>query len=278
MFFVDFYSADATDISYISIEMDTVILRDLKFDLAIGRDAWRRPAKPQPVLITLNIMPKKKFEAAALEDDVNLTLDYGKLYKNVSAAIKDKQYGNIQGFMIELASVIHDYKLLNIDIVQPKALLEATGGLHYHLRIDRSVPDNVDATWSVAIKQITCSCIIGVNPHERVHKQRLLFDVILGGVHSLDTSVDPQAMTDGAVHDMVTDIVEVCHWNCTAIPSETNVPFAASGGVVLPDSRGSGDRSSSDHHHGSSSANSHCPCRKAKCNRHNRDCCNPDHT
>ena len=191
--------------------MDTVILRDLRFDLAIGRDAWRRPGKTQPVSITLSILPKKNFEAAALEDDVNLTLDYGKLYKKVSGTIKDKQYGNVQGFMIELASIIDEYKLLNVDIVQPNALLEAAGGLHHHLRIDRSVPDHVDATWSVAIKQISCSCIIGVNPHERMYKQRLMFDVILGGVHQLDSSIDAQAVADEELHDMVRDIVEVCH-------------------------------------------------------------------
>lgn len=190
--------------------MDTVILRDLKFDLVIGRDAWRRPGKPQPVSITLNILPKKNFEAAALEDDVNLTLNYGKLYKKVSGTVTDKHYGNVQGFMLELAGIIEEYKLLNVDIVQPKALLEAAGGLHHHLRIDRSVPDHIDATWSVAIKQIGCSCIIGVNAHERLHKQRLMFDIILGGAHQLDSSIDAQAVADEGLHDMVRDIVEVC--------------------------------------------------------------------
>lgn len=189
--------------------MDTIILRDLKFDLAIGRDAWRRPGKPQPVLITLNLLPKQNFEAAALQDDVNLTLDYGKLYKSISSSIKDKEYGNIQGFMLELASVIDGYKLINIDIVLPKALLEGAGGLHYHLRIDRSVPDKVDATWSVAIKSIACSCLIGVNPHERLYKQRLSFDIVLGSIQPLDPSVDGQAVADEGLHDMAKDIVEV---------------------------------------------------------------------
>jgi dihydroneopterin aldolase len=189
--------------------MDTVILRDLKFDLVLGRDAWRRPGKPQPVSITLNILPKKNFEAAALQDDVNLTLDYGKLYKGVSARIKDRYYGNIQGFMLDLANMVDDYKLLNVDIIQPKALLEAAGGLHYHLRIERPIPDKVDATWSVAIKSIVASCVIGVNVHERLHKQRLSFDIILGGVNSLDTSVDGQAVADEDVHDLVKDVVEV---------------------------------------------------------------------
>ena len=120
--------------------MDTVILRDLKFDLAVGLDAWRRPGKLQPVLLTINLQPRPNFEAAALQDDVNLTLDYGKLYKNVQAIIKDKQYGNIQGLILDLAKVIEGYKLLNVDVELPKALLRVKEGLHYHLRIDRSVP------------------------------------------------------------------------------------------------------------------------------------------
>jgi dihydroneopterin aldolase len=189
--------------------MDIVILRNLKFDLAIGRDAWRRPGKPQPVSITVNLLPKQTFEAAALEDDVNLTLDYGLLYKRIQANIKDKRYGNIQGFMLDLAQVIDGYKLLNVDIVLPKALLDATGGLHYHLRVEKSAPDQVDATWSVAIKSIVCSCIVGVNPHERLFKQRLSFDIVLSGPQPLDPSVDGQAVADEGLHDMVKDIVEV---------------------------------------------------------------------
>ena len=196
--------------------MDTVILRDLKFDLVVGRDAWRRPGKAQPVSITINLLPRKNFEAAASQDDVNLTLDYGKLYKHVSTSIKDKQYGNIQGFMLDLAHLIDGYKLLNVDIVLPKALLEAAVGLHYHLRIDKSMPDKMDATWSAAIKSISCCCIIGVNPHERLYKQRLSFEIVLGGIHPLDPSIDGHAVADEGLHDMVKDIVEVVSskWPC----------------------------------------------------------------
>ena len=188
--------------------MDTIILRDLKFELAIGLDAWHRPGKAQPVLLTINLQPRPNFEAAALEDDVNQTLDYGKLYKNINANIRDKQYGNIHGLMLDLVKIIDGYKLLNVDIVLPKAVLRLNEGLHYHLRVDRSVPDNVDATWSLAIKKIACTCIIGVNPHERVHKQTLYFDLVLGGVQNLDPGIDGDAVTDGSLHNMVNSIIE----------------------------------------------------------------------
>lgn len=188
--------------------MDTVILRDLKFDLVVGRDAWRRPGKPQPVLITLNLQPTSNFEAAALQDDVSMTLDYGKVYKKVSVQLKDQLYGNVQGLMLDLARCVEDYRLLGIDIVMPKAILEASTGLHYHSRIDKSSPEKADASWSVAIKGIAASCIIGVNPHERQYKQRVSIDLILGG-QPLEGGVDRNELADSGLQEMVTKLVEV---------------------------------------------------------------------
>ncbi|RMZ92126.1 hypothetical protein DV736_g606, partial [Chaetothyriales sp. CBS 134916] len=188
--------------------MDTVILRDLRYDLAVGLDAWQRPGKPQPVVLTITIQPSSNFEAAALHDDVSLTLDYGKLYKNVHATIKDKQYGNIQALMLDLASVIDSYKLLSVDIVLPKALLRVKEGLTYLLRIDRTVPDTFDATWSLTIKKIACACIVGVNPHERQHKQTLFLDLALSADRSLDSNIDVTAVSDGSLHEMVAKLVE----------------------------------------------------------------------
>ena len=186
--------------------MDTIILRDIRLDLAVGLDAWRRPNKSQPVLITINLQPSNNFEAAALKDEVSLTLDYGKLYKSVLANIGSKSYGNIQGLMLDLANTIEDYKLLKIDIVLPKALLQSEQGLHYHMRIDRSAHD-VDASWSLAVKGLNCSCIVGVNPHERMFKQIVIFDIVLGGTQALDPSIDANAVADAGVHELVSDVI-----------------------------------------------------------------------
>ena len=188
------------------MNMDTIILRDIRLDLAVGLDAWRRPNKSQPVLITINLQPSNNFEAAALKDEVSLTLDYGKLYKSVLANVGSKSYGNIQGLMLDLAKTIEDYKLLNIDIALPKALLQSDQGLHYHMRIDRSAHD-VDATWSLAVKGLACSCIVGVNPHERMYKQVVTFDIVLGGTQVLDPLIDANAVADAGIHEMVSDVI-----------------------------------------------------------------------
>ena len=188
--------------------MDTVILRDIKFDIAVGLDAWLRPGKPQPVIMTFNLQPHNTFEAAAAEDDVNQTLDYGKLYKDIVASVKDKQYGNVQGLMLELYKLIDGYKLLNVDIVLSKAVLRVDGGLHYHLRVDNSRSEHVDATWSLAVKKLTCACIIGVNPHERLHKQTLYFDIVLGGVQHLDEDIQVADIASGELHEMVSKLID----------------------------------------------------------------------
>jgi dihydroneopterin aldolase len=245
--------------------MDTVILRALKFDIAIGRDAWRRAGKSQPVSISLNILPRKNFEAAALEDDVNQTLDYGKLYKILSSSIKDRQFGNMQAFMMYLADVVEGYKLMNVDIIQPKGLLEATGGVHYHLRADRSGSNGIDATWSVAIKSLACACIVGVNPHERLYKQKLSFDIILGGVQPLDASVDVQAIADEGLHDLAKDIVEVSLLTF----SGTALTKLRSEGrrFILSDVGGTCDSSGSAHHNGPPSIACDSARREAQCHR-----------
>lgn len=245
--------------------MDTVILKDLKFDLAVGRDAWRRPAKPQPVLISLNLQPLSSFEAAASQDDVNLTLDYGKLYKTVYSTVKDQIYGNVQGLMLDLARCVDGYQILGIDIVIPKAILEAKSGLHYHARIDRTDPEKVDASWSVAIKGIDASCIIGVNPHERQYKQRLSIDLILGG-HHLESGLDRTELADAGLQDMVKHLVEVCHLSNWVSSLLTTV--VAHRRLVIPNRRGLGHGYSTADYHGSQPADRHCACRKAQCHCH----------
>ncbi|RMZ81860.1 hypothetical protein DV738_g1992, partial [Chaetothyriales sp. CBS 135597] len=184
--------------------MDTVILRELRYDLVVGLDAWQRPGKPQPVVFSITIQPSSSFEAAALKDDVSLTLDYGKLYKKVEARIKNKQYANVQALMLDLAGAIetNSYRLLHVDIVLPKALLRVRDGLAYRLHTLGA------ATWSLTINKITCVCIVGVNPHERQHKQTLFLDLALGADQPLDPSIDVTAVSDAGLHDMVAKLVD----------------------------------------------------------------------
>lgn len=189
--------------------MDKVILQNLKFDLAVGLDAWRRFGKPQPVLITLEVQPTQNLEAAAAKDDVNLSIDYGKLYKSLSSALKTvESYPTIHVLMIQLSELVVDYTQLDIDILLPKALLQANGGVLYNFQIDRSAPEVATSTLSLTIKQIACSCIVGVNPHERLYKQSIFLDIsvpIMGSAVGVGPLEEPYA---AALHDMVHEVWE----------------------------------------------------------------------
>ena len=191
--------------------MDKVILKGIKFDLAVGSDAWRRSAKPQPVIIDLEIQPVSSFEAAAAKDDLNLTLDYGKPYKKLVADLtRTGSYPNIHWLIAHISDIIADYAVLGIEISLPKALLPARLGLLYHAQVDKSVKGATTSSLSLTIRQIAVDCIIGVNPHERAFKQSLSIDIsvpILGS--SLDTSHNDES-DDHGLQDLTQEVAEVC--------------------------------------------------------------------
>ncbi|KAJ9503071.1 hypothetical protein H2202_001224 [Exophiala xenobiotica] len=189
--------------------MDKVILKGLKFELAVGFDAWRRPGKPQPVSITVEIHPRSNFEAAAAQDDVKLSLDYGKLYKRISGSLeKFGECSTIHVLISQLAQLMPDYAFLDMDILFPKALLQVNGGVLYRLQIDNSTPGLVTPTLTLDVKGIGCRCIIGVNPHERLYKQSLSIDI---SIPVITTALGPEPTekqyTD-ELHKMVEEVID----------------------------------------------------------------------
>ena len=63
-------------------------LQDIQLTSPLGPDPWHRAQKPQPVNISVLISYRNAVTAAAATDDVSLTLDYGKLYKNIAKAVE----------------------------------------------------------------------------------------------------------------------------------------------------------------------------------------------
>lgn len=189
--------------------MDKVILKNLRFDLVVGLDAWRRWNKPQPVLISLEVQPASNFEAAAAKDDVNLTMDYGKLYKKISAGLAlVAQFATVQMLITQISELVTDYLVLEIEIVLPKAILEARAGVLYRSQFDKSSLDTPAFSLSMSIQKIACDCIIGVNPHERLYKQSLFFDISVPFVGSVVPSSD-NAEDSEKLHNMVQEVTAV---------------------------------------------------------------------
>ncbi|KIW23644.1 dihydroneopterin aldolase [Cladophialophora immunda] len=191
--------------------MDKVILKNMRFDIPVGLDAWRRFRKPQPVSITIEAQPTSTLEPAASKDDVNLSLDYGKLYKKILAAFKDadpEAFPTIYSLIALLSNMVPNCGLLTLDISLPKALLQARGGVLYQYQVDKSELEIDTSSLSVTVKQIACNCIIGVNPQERIYKQTVFVDI---SVPLVDPALGVGALEEhytAALHDMVQTVCE----------------------------------------------------------------------
>lgn len=158
--------------------MDTVVLRGIKQEIVVGKDAWQREGKPQPVHISIELSPLDDFQAAASEDDVSLTVDYGKLFKAISGSILTQKFESVRQLVISLVQCMPPFRQLEIEISVPKALLLVDGGLVHTIKISRADSTNqMQVCHHVDLKQIRCNSIIGVNPHERIYKQRLLISL-----------------------------------------------------------------------------------------------------
>src|SRR5271154_5028485 len=113
--------------------MDVVLLRNLRFELAVGSDAWHRRGKPQPVSISLEIGSGVAIQNAAASDDVSKALDYGKLYKLIHRKLttSNVHFRDVHALQDAVRNCIASNISVKIEINLPKALLRAEGGLTY---------------------------------------------------------------------------------------------------------------------------------------------------
>src|SRR5947209_16909847 len=164
--------------------MDVVLLRNLRFELAVGSDAWHRRGKPQPVSISLEIGSGVAIQNAAAGDDVSKGLDYGKLYKLIHRRLTTSTapFRDVHALQDAVRNCIASNVSVKLEIKMPKALLRAEGGLTYS-RVEEYKDDYLRPTETLSISGIRCACIIGVNPHERVEKQ-----VVVVGLTFTETS------------------------------------------------------------------------------------------
>jgi len=67
----------------------TIRVRNLRTTLTVGKDAWGRPKKSQPLLISATVSLRKLFESASVDDEVDSsTIHYGILSKTIIEAMK----------------------------------------------------------------------------------------------------------------------------------------------------------------------------------------------
>lgn len=162
--------------------MDTISLRNFQMTAVIGPDAWNRPGKTQPIVLTLKLLIDTT--SAGASDEIAHTFSYGQMCKDVSL-LSDGHFHSIDDLTSNLeriATAKHwPGERLQVSLVAPKALLRVEGGLVHEVALRKQWIQKGTAeyqTWSLErrawlVKKLKVACIVGVNPHERLEKQQV---------------------------------------------------------------------------------------------------------
>lgn len=192
---------------------DKVVLKGIRYEAVVGLDAWHRPNKSQPFELEIHLSPRDGLTAAAEDDNVAFTIDYGKLYKALNAAILGHKFASVHELYQTIRASVPDVKIWLISLTFPKAILSANNGLRmtWNGSVDENGLSNVLQIMN--IDGLDCRCIIGVNSHERLEKQRLLIGLSIWGIEnrlspSMMAGVNMDPSPTLAYQDVANDVVE----------------------------------------------------------------------
>lgn len=197
-----------------AIGTDKVIVKGVQFDAVVGLDAWHRPGKTQPVQLEIHMTPPGGLEAAAREDSVAYTIDYGKFYKSLKTATFGGSFESVIRLYQAIRSIFPEVESWHISITLPKAILAANNGVHFTWN-GNTDQNGVPLVMQVmTIHDIECRCIIGINSHERLEKQRLRITITIWGMEnrlspSIFAGVNMDPSPNLEYQEMVQDVVEV---------------------------------------------------------------------
>ena len=193
-----------------------ISVRNLQAIIRIGKDAWGREGKVQPVLISATVSLRKPFATASVQDAVTKsTVHYGTLSKAILEATQDfpnqggqsETHGKMASVK-DLMRCIEDrlapkkqlvgregkseglldrdlVSSLELEITLPKALLSSTTGVS---RISTILFDELGERrgyeqeyWgmSLVLRNLQLSTLIGVNSNERLAKQIVIVNIEL---------------------------------------------------------------------------------------------------
>lgn len=193
---------------------DKVILKGIKFEAAVGLDAWHRPDKVQPVELEVHLTPPAGLEAAAREDSVNYTIDYGKLYKALKAAAFDRKFDSVTVLYQAVRASLPEASAWFVKVGLPKGILAANHGVEFSWSGDTNESSPAPVFQVMNVRDLECRCIIGVNSHERLEKQKLQITITVWGTEnrlspSMHAGVSMDPSPRSAYQDMVKEVVEV---------------------------------------------------------------------
>lgn len=168
---------------------DTVYLHNLELFAVIGPDAWNRPDRPQPIVLSLQLQIDNT--SADNVNDLRNTFSYGQISKDVMAKLNSKTFMSIDHFTSELAGLADNWpgEVLKVQALAPKAMLRVEGGFGREFVLKRTETKThgfKNLNWHVGnhewfIKDLKLACIIGVNPEEKLEKQNISIDIRIQG-------------------------------------------------------------------------------------------------
>ena len=175
--------------------MDIISLRNFHMRSVIGPDAWNRPSKSQPIVLTLKLLIDTT--SAGTLDEIAHTFSYGQMCKDATI-LSGVSFRSIDAFTKFLVEIVLDKnwpgETLHIFCVAPKALLRVEGGLGRDITLRKKWIENEAAkmqiwsceTHSWLVKDLKVACIIGVNSHERLERQQVAISLEILGEHGKD--------------------------------------------------------------------------------------------
>ena len=155
-----------------------IYLRNLRFESLIGDTAWGK-SKHQPIVISVRL--QRNFDNAGEQDDVNQTLSYSTMCKQILELARAK---TANGVTICPEETFHEAIHYHADVrwgwgpgpieiqtTLPKGILRAEGGSTLRTASEMDGKTRSVVLTEKAITNLKIPCIIGVNTHERKKKQ-----------------------------------------------------------------------------------------------------------
>ena len=242
---------------------DTIYLRNLHLNAAIGPDRWHRSGKEQPVVLSLRLT--HNVVSAAAKDDVDMTLNYGILCKQVTQFVcgyQGKWALNECAYEVGKLAVTWakqetwgELKDTKIDILLPKGALRVEGGLG----IEVSMQAYRVTAQTLVVKELRVPCIIGVNDHEKVEKQMVVIDLRMTGVRR-----EYLVMNGQSIVKAVAEVSQQGRNMLMAAGLRSLTQRAGRRGLCLRDYRSSGDVHREDSMCGLQRRARHCGRREAE--------------
>ncbi|MCJ1431400.1 trifunctional dihydropteroate synthetase [Xylographa pallens] len=193
---------------------DTVFLRSLCLSAVIGKDAWGRAGKAQPLILSIAL--QQDLVIAAAQDDIKETVSYGQICKDATKFVEESRaFDDLLSFNTLLCKValLNKWGGGNLDVLTmlPKASLRAEGGLGLKTSFFGGKDMMIDdSSIKFLVKEMKLYCIIGVNSHERLSKQLVVVNLMIEENRSEDYPQDTRRI-DGHASNwqfLLPDVIE----------------------------------------------------------------------